>query len=76
MCGESRAFRISARSFCCIERQAHEISSPQKVFPATNSLLRAQQQWRIEAIHEVVAVSEVVIEEEVRLVLVEEVEVN
>lgn len=49
---------------------------PQKVFPATNSLLRAQQQWRIEAIHEVVAVSEVVIEEEVRLVSVEEVEVS
>lgn len=87
MCGgESRVLQISARSSgcsSCVQLQiiAHEISSPpqrKKVFRANPlaSPRSAQQQWRIEAIHEVVAVFEVVIEEEDRLVSVEEVEVG
>lgn len=63
-------------AFVASNRKPVKFHPPKKVFPATNSLLRAQQQWRIEAIHEVVAVFEVVIEEEVRLVSVEEVEVS
>lgn len=87
MCGgESRVLQISARSSgcsSCVQLQiiAHEISSPpqrKKVFRANPlaSPRSAQQQWRIEAIHAVVAVFEVVIEEEDRLVSVEEVEVG
>lgn len=86
----SRALRFSARSSSgfgsCVQLQiiAHEISSPLRAQPKKKSIPRCQptrfstlqQQWRTEAIHEVVAVFEVVIEEEDRLVLVEEVEVR